>query len=93
MIEYDLAIKELDQLDAYRHLESRGSQWVSEGFDEKKLIRRIDRRILPLCCLIYFLQFMDKIILNVRSVTASCITNHASLIAYSMPTSWEYKRI
>jgi hypothetical protein len=71
MIEYNLAIKELDQSDAYIHLESQGSQWVSEGFDEKKLVRRIDRRILPLLCLIYFVQFMDKIILNVCPLSSS----------------------
>jgi hypothetical protein len=68
MIEYDLARKELDQSNAYRHLDSQGSQWVIEKHDEKKLVRRIDRRILPLLCLIYFVQFMDKVILN------ACIT-------------------
>jgi hypothetical protein len=64
MIEYDLARKELDLSNAYRNLDSQGSQWVAEEYNERKLVRRIDRRILPLLWLIYFVQFMDKIILN-----------------------------
>jgi hypothetical protein len=61
---HGLAI-ELAHSNSFTHLESRGSQWVLDGFDEKNLVRKIDRRILPLLFLIYFVQFMDKIILNV----------------------------
>lgn len=33
--------------------------------DDKKLLRRVDWQILPIMFLTYFLQFVDKISLNV----------------------------
>jgi MFS transporter, ACS family, allantoate permease len=54
--------------DRYRTLTSRGSQWQPDEFNEKKVLRIVDRRILPILCSVYFLQFMDKIILNYAKV-------------------------
>jgi hypothetical protein len=56
---------------AYRSLASQGSQCQIAGFDgfnEKRLIRIIDWQILPLLFTVYFLQFMDKIVLNYANV-------------------------
>lgn len=56
---------------SYRNLPSQGSQCHIEGFvgfNEKRLIRIIDWRILPLLFTVYFLQFMDKIVLNYANV-------------------------
>jgi hypothetical protein len=55
-----------DSLD-YQTLESRGSQWAIT-ISEKQLVRKIDLRILPILCSVYFFQFMDKIILNYANV-------------------------
>ena len=60
----------------FRTLGSRESQTPlrernGQAFDvveEKQLVRTLDRRILPLLFSAYFLQFMDKIILNYANV-------------------------
>jgi hypothetical protein len=36
--------------------------------DEKRLICRIDWRILPFLCTVYFMSFIDKIVLNYANV-------------------------
>ena len=51
-----------------RNLSFRGSQWHFPGFNEKRLIRTIDWKILPFLFAAYFLQFMDKVILNYANV-------------------------
>lgn len=53
---------------SYRNLSSRGSQWHVAGFNEKRLVRTIDWKILPFLFAAYFLQFMDKVILNYANV-------------------------
>jgi hypothetical protein len=53
---------------SYRHLASRGSHWHVPGFNEKRLMYRIDGRILPVLFTVYFLQLIDKIILNYANV-------------------------
>jgi sugar phosphate permease len=53
---------------SYGNLSSRGSQWRATGFNEKRLIRTIDWKILPFLFAAYFLQFMDKVILNYANV-------------------------
>jgi len=53
---------------SYGNHSSRGSQWDVAGFNEKRLIRTIDWKILPLLFAAYFLQFMDKVILNYANV-------------------------
>jgi hypothetical protein len=42
---------------------------VGDCHDDTALLRRIDWRILPVMFLTYFLQFVDKISLNVRSAS------------------------
>ena|ERR1700760_326548 len=56
----------IDSLD-YQTLESRGSQWTIQT-SEKEVVRKIDLRILPVLCSVYFFQFMDKVILNYANV-------------------------
>jgi hypothetical protein len=53
---------------SFGKLSSQDSQWHVAGFNEKKLIRTIDWKILPLLFAAYFLQFMDKVILNYANV-------------------------
>ena len=53
---------------SYGKLSSRGSQWQVAGFNEKRLIRTIDWKVLPFLFAAYFLQFMDKVILNYANV-------------------------
>ncbi|CAH0027785.1 unnamed protein product [Clonostachys rhizophaga] len=36
---------------------------------EKRLVRRIDRHIMPLICIVYFLQYIDKTSISYGSVT------------------------
>lgn len=38
---------------------------IDEMLDDKKLKRKIDRRILPAMFMAYFLEFLDKVALNV----------------------------
>jgi hypothetical protein len=45
---------------------SRGSTRWPNGVNEAKLIRKIDWSIIPILMAAYFLQFVDKVIYNVR---------------------------
>jgi hypothetical protein len=54
-------------------LDSRGSpyprsQWESEDVNERRVVRKFDSHILPILCCAFFLQFMDKSILNYAAV-------------------------
>lgn len=60
--------KEDIEAGSYRNLGSQGSQWQAVGLNASRLIRRVDGRILPLLFTVYFLQFMDKIVLNYANV-------------------------
>src|ERR1700753_2096952 len=60
-------VKEVYDNSNYHTLESRGSQWAAQ-LTEKGVVRKIDLRILPVLCSVYFFQFMDKIILNYANV-------------------------
>jgi hypothetical protein len=61
-----LEVKEVLKVSDYRELESRGTQ---DGVvNERHLVRKIDLHILPVLCSVYFLQFMDKVILNYANV-------------------------
>ncbi|CAG9970396.1 unnamed protein product [Clonostachys byssicola] len=45
---------------------------ILQPFDEareKRLVRRIDRHIMPLICIVYFLQYIDKTSISYGSVT------------------------
>jgi len=53
---------------SYRNLPSQGSQWQFNDINEKQVIRKADWHILPLLFTAYFLQFMDKIVLNYANV-------------------------
>ena len=39
----------------------------TEDKDDKSILRKVDWQILPIMFLVYFLQFLDKIILNVSN--------------------------
>jgi hypothetical protein len=60
-------VKESYETSDYQTLESRGSQW-NDQITERRMVRRIDLRILPVLCSTYFFQFMDKVILNYANV-------------------------
>ncbi len=66
----ETVIESKDEVESisYENVSSRGSQWQVAGFNEKRLIRTIDWKILPLLFAAYFLQFMDKVILNYANV-------------------------
>jgi sugar phosphate permease len=53
---------------SYRNQASQGSQWEPDDVNEKQVIRKADWHILPLLFSAYFLQFMDKIVLNYANV-------------------------
>jgi len=53
---------------SYRNLSSQGSQSQFNDINEKQVIRKADWHILPLLFTAYFLQFMDKIVLNYANV-------------------------
>lgn len=62
------------------------------GVNESALIRKIDWRIVPTLFLAYFLQFLDKVVINVSRVNLSK-RGTSILMASSMPTLWVYKKI
>jgi hypothetical protein len=39
---------------------------IGDLYDDQALLRKVDWRILPIMFITYFLQFVDKISLNVR---------------------------
>jgi hypothetical protein len=54
---------------------------------EQALLRRIDWRIIPIMFLAYFLQFLDKVVLNVRHRPA----NGNEMLSCSTQMSWASK--
>lgn len=48
-----------------KHLSDKVDYAVGDWHDDTALLRRVDWRILPVMFLTYFLQFVDKISLNV----------------------------
>jgi len=52
---------------AWKFLDGHRDATAVDGIDMKALRRRIDFRIVPLMFLCYTLQFLDKVILNVRA--------------------------
>jgi hypothetical protein len=58
----------LGQIDAaWKYLDDHRDATAVDAVDVKALRRRIDFRIVPLMFLCYTLQFLDKVILNVRA--------------------------
>jgi hypothetical protein len=41
--------------------------------DEKALLRRIDWRIVPIMFFCYIMQFVDKVLVNVRWFALTCV--------------------
>jgi len=60
--------KEHPDSGSYRNLPSQGSQCLIQDVNEKRIIHKVDRHILPLLFAAYFLQFMDKVVLNYANV-------------------------
>lgn len=53
-----------NELEAPKHVDYA----EGEMLDDKKLLRKVDWQILPTMFMTYFLQFLDKITLNVSSL-------------------------
>jgi hypothetical protein len=54
--------------DKYGRAPSRNSARWPQGINETLLIRKIDWSILPILMAAYFLQFLDKVVYNVRII-------------------------
>jgi len=53
--------------DALQFVQCSDAQNVqATEIDEKALVRKIDRRIVPIMFLCYLMQFVDKVLLNVN---------------------------
>src|SRR5580698_8125999 len=71
----EASTKELVDSPDHRTIDSRGSpyprsQWEpdAEEVNERRVVRKFDCHILPILCAAFFLQFMDKSILNYANV-------------------------
>ncbi|GJN81749.1 hypothetical protein PLIIFM63780_005284 [Purpureocillium lilacinum] len=53
---------------ALKFLDNEGTRTVMTESDEKRLVRKIDWRIMPLLTCCYFLQYLDKTLLNYANV-------------------------
>ena len=57
-----------DELKAETILQTRTTKETSPDVDESKVMRKIDIRVVPVLCLMYFLAFLDRSVnLNVAS--------------------------
>lgn len=61
--------------------------------DDSELLRRIDWRILPIMFLTYFLQFLDKVALNVCPNVHLMTCTYADADGDSTLMSWACKTI
>ncbi|BGP25107.1 MFS transporter, allantoate permease [Rhodotorula toruloides] len=58
--------------------------------EARRLVRKIDLNILPLMCLIYLIQFLDKVSLSYASIMGIRKDNHLTLGQYSWLSSIFY---
>lgn len=63
-----------------------------DSIDLKALRRKIDWRIVPIMFLCYVMQFVDKVMINVRLRQCLILTYPTLTIYISMPMSWEYQQ-
>ncbi|KAF2011400.1 MFS transporter [Aaosphaeria arxii CBS 175.79] len=56
--------------------ESGGVHRVVDSETNKRLLRRIDLHIMPLICIVYFLQYIDKTAISYASVTGILESTH-----------------
>lgn len=87
--EAQLASKSSGEVDdAWKYLDGHRDAAAVDAIDLTALRRRIDFRIVPLMFLCYTLQFLDKVILNVRTnhiyrnahVHVACRKTHISIL-------------
>lgn len=80
---HDIALDFLTQ-----HKEAAATVEISELSHLTKRLRiQIDRRLIPFFCLCYAMNFLDKVLLNVRSPYPQGYGSSLNT-ACSMPTSW-----
>jgi ACS family allantoate permease-like MFS transporter len=75
-------LKHVDKNDvdeAYKIFASQGETIVITPEEEKKLLRKIDRNLMPLLCIVYGLNYLDKTTVSYASIMG--------LKASSSPTS------
>lgn len=67
----------------------------SEEIDEKKLVRKIDWRIVPIMFACQTMQFIDKVLINVGFPPTECtiFCNNPRDVDFSMLLLWVSRRI
>jgi len=53
-------------------VENAGSSLAVDAETEKRLLRKLDMRIIPMICWIYLMNFMDRGRCALRRATVSC---------------------
>ncbi|CDO74070.1 hypothetical protein BN946_scf185043.g120 [Trametes cinnabarina] len=96
---YDVAVSEVESTEGDEALKLVGRERVAQFSDEynKKLRRKLDFMIPPLCAAVYFTQFLDKTSLNYASIMGFPITgqhyNLVSLAFYVGFLVWEFPTV
>ncbi|OKL62654.1 hypothetical protein UA08_01639 [Talaromyces atroroseus] len=58
-----------------------------DGTKQRRLVRKIDLHIMPLICIVYFLQYLDKIAISYGSVTGMKTSAHLQGDQYNWVSS------
>ncbi|KAI9063352.1 MFS general substrate transporter [Trametes sanguinea] len=96
---YDVTVSEAETTEGDEALKLVGRERVAQFSDEynKKLRRKLDFIIPPLCAAVYFTQFLDKTSLNYASIMGFPITgqhyNLVSLAFYVGFLIWEFPTV
>ncbi|OSC99140.1 MFS general substrate transporter [Trametes coccinea BRFM310] len=96
---YDVAVSEAESTEGDEALKLVGRERVAQFSDEynKKLRRKLDFMIPPLCAAVYFTQFLDKTSLNYASIMGFPVTgqhyNLVSLAFYVGFLIWEFPTV
>ncbi|KAI0676836.1 MFS general substrate transporter [Trametes maxima] len=96
---YDVTVSEADSAEGDEALKLVGRERVAQFSEEynKKLRRKLDMMIPPLCAAVYFTQFLDKTSLNYASIMGFPIKgqsyNLVSLAFYLGFLVWEFPTV
>jgi hypothetical protein len=82
--------KESEDVGSNDHIASDAAHDID--VNESALIRKIDWRLVPTLFMAYFLQFLDKVIINVLSQALIPHHNYKTN-CYSTRTLWVYRKI
>lgn len=68
-----------DADEAYKlFVEQGGESIVITPEEERKLLRKIDRNLMPLLCIVYGLNYLDKTTLSYASIMGIKVSHHFS---------------